>query len=509
MSELIHFNLTEKQILQEFLIGLAKCAIITQNTNEGIWVVDNDHKTVFVNERMIEIIGYNSSELLGTTIFEYMDEEGEKIARSYISKQDLSRQKEYKLITKNNEAIWVNLNSNIIAKDNVKGGAIAFISDITDLKKQQLHILREHQRYRSLFENSPVPTWDEDFSLIKKRIDELKLQGVKDFNEFFNNNLDEVDRCAQLLIVNDVNQAVVDLNETTSKEELIDGFRLLVNSKSTEYAIRQMVAIAEGDLECEFDAELKTFKGNLRHVNFKWAVVKGYEDNYGKVYLTTSDVTARIIAENETLKVANREKELLLMEIHHRVKNNLQIMSSLLNLQKNTSEDKATQELFDLSLHRIKAMAIVHDLLYKTKDFSKINFRDYMNALIAPLIASTHDGINNIDVEIKAPDCFFNINTAIPIGLLTNEIITNSIKHGFESSQKRKIYVFLSSIANDEYTLSIGDNGKGYPKEINFENTDTLGLQLIMSLTDQLGGVITRSFIEAGTHYKIKFKEVR
>ena len=132
-----------------------------------------------------------------------------------------------------------------------------------------------------------------------------------------------------------------------------------------------------------------------------------------------------------------------------------------------------------------------------------------MNALIAPLIASTHDGINNIDVEIKAPDCFFNINTAIPIGLLTNEIITNSIKHGFESSQKRKIYVFLSSIANDEYTLSIGDNGKGYPKEINFENTDTLGLQLIMSLTDQLGGVITRSFIEAGTHYKIKFKEVR
>jgi len=69
--------------------------------------------------------------------------------------------------------------------------------------------------------------------------------------------------------------------------------------------------------------------------------------------------------------------------------------------------------------------------------------------------------------------------------------------------------VFLSSIANDEYTLSIGDNGKGYPKEINFENTDTLGLQLIMSLTDQLGGVITRSFIEAGTHYKIKFKEVR
>lgn len=371
---------------------------------------------------------------------------------------------------------------------------------------EKLDVSQRH--YKSLFDDCPAPIWDEDFSKIKEYIENLKSQGVQDIRSHFETYPKALEECASLLIVNDVNQAVLDLNEATSKEHMLNNFTDLINEKSPRYVIDQFVAIANNERSCEFDAELITFSGVKRHVHLKWTVVQGFENNYGKVYLTTTDVTKRIIAENLLLQHSNKEKELLLKEIHHRVKNNLQIVTSLLNLQANSIEDEKTKSLFEISLHRINSMALVHELLYQSKDFSQINYGRYLERLIHPLIDSMNPTGSSILLKIEADDISLNINTSIPLGLLINEIITNSLKHGFEANQTGEIYLRLHDDGESNFRLCIGDNGNGYDNNFNIENADSLGLQLIHSLTEQLSGTISRDCSMAGTHYCVKFEEL-
>ncbi|MFT6245390.1 MAG: hypothetical protein ACJAXI_002161 [Crocinitomicaceae bacterium] len=141
-----------------------------------------------------------------------------------------------------------------------------------------------HLHYKSLFDDCPVPIWDEDFSKIKEYIEKLKSEGVTNFRTYFEANPRALDECASLLIVNDLNQAVVDLNEATSKEHMLNHFTELINENSPRYVIDQFEAIANNELSCEFDAELVTFNGIKRHVHLKWTVVKGFEKTYAKVY---------------------------------------------------------------------------------------------------------------------------------------------------------------------------------------------------------------------------------
>jgi two-component sensor histidine kinase len=367
----------------------------------------------------------------------------------------------------------------------------------------------DNQRhYKSLFDDCPVPIWDEDFSKIKGYIEKLKDEGVTNFRTYFEANPRALDECASLLIVNDLNQAVVDLNQATSKEHMLNHFTELINENSPRYVIDQFEAIANNELSCEFDAELVTFNGIKRHVHLKWTVVKGFEKTYAKVYLTTTDVTKRIIAENLLLQHSNREKELLLKEIHHRVKNNLQIVTSLLNLQSNSIEDEKTKSLFEISLHRISSMALVHELLYQSKDFSQINYGSYLEKLIHPLIESMNPAGSDISLNIQADEISLNINTSIPLGLLINEIITNSLKHGFDVNQTGEIYLRLHNDGDSNYRLCIGDNGNGYDKDFNIEEADSLGLQLIHSLSEQLSGTISRDCNMKGTHYCVRFEEL-
>lgn len=366
----------------------------------------------------------------------------------------------------------------------------------------------EIHSYKSLFEDCPVPIWDEDFSLIKKYLDELKSEGVTDFDSFFKSNPKALFECASLLIVNDVNQAVVDLNEADSKEHMLQNFRDLITEKSPDYALEQFIAIANNRTSCEFDAELITFSGVKRHVNLKWTVAKGFESNYKKVFLTTTDVTQRIIAENLLLQNSNKQKELLLKEIHHRVKNNLQIIISLLNLQISSIDDKNIKSIFELSLHRINSMALVHDLLYKSKDFSQINYGKYLETLIHPLIASMNPTSNPIELKMDVQNISLNINTSIPLGLLINEIITNSLKHAFDHDQKGEIYLRLHSVGYPNFRMCIGDNGKGYDPEFNLESANSLGLQLISGLSEQLSGTVERDTSQKGSHYCITFEEL-
>lgn len=482
--------------------------LIVETANEGVWIKDNDHATTFVNQQMASMLGYTPKDMIGRSYFDFVRPEDHKTVRKkHVTRiEGNSERYEFCFVHKDGSEVWTLINASPLVNDGQFIGSVGMISDITEQKLKEKERQENERRYQSLFENSPIPTWEEDFSQVKLYIDNLKSQGITDLRQYFKKNKDALYECGQLMIVNDINQAVVELNHAPSKKFMLSNFKNLVDSRSMEYAIRQFEAIANGDTSCEFDAELKTFTDEIIHIHLKWTVVKGYENNYKKVYLTTTDLTDRIVAENERLKLSNFQKETLLKEIHHRVKNNLQIIMSLLRLQSNSIEDPEVIKLFELSLHRINAMALVHELLYRSKNFSKINFKVYLNQLLKSLVETMCMPECKLLVDIKAKDIELNINTSISLSLLINEIVTNSIKYGFKGKHEGQIYIHLQQVEGRNYRLEIGDNGSGFELKEDLDSIESLGLQLIFSLTDQLDGQI-KKMDKPGTHYVLEFEE--
>lgn len=191
----------------------------------------------------------------------------------------------------------------------------------------------------------------------------------------------------------------------------------------------------------------------------------------------------------EKLKDSLNEKEVLIKEIHHRVKNNLQIISSLLNLQADGISDKNSREKFVESIGRVRSMAIIHELLYQSKNLSNIRVSDYFRELVR-FISETYNVESNIKVKLKisVKDEFIEIDKAIPCGLIINELLSNAFKHAFPKNQKGDIAIEFSSEAGKKklYSLKVEDNGIGIDKHIDTTNPGTLGLQLINSLVEQL-----------------------
>lgn len=221
----------------------------------------------------------------------------------------------------------------------------------------------------------------------------------------------------------------------------------------------------------------------------------------GAVYITR-DITELKNVENQ-LKSSLEEKEVLLREIHHRVKNNMQIISSLLNLQSRHITDEKTVNVLKESRNRVRSMAMVHEELYRSHDLSKIDFAEYSNRLLLGLFSSY--GVNHsfIKPEINIENIFLDIDTAIPCGLIINELVSNSLKHAFVDLQEGKVSIKFY-LKNEKYTLAVEDNGIGFPEDIEFENTKTLGLQLVNTLVKQLSGNIN-IYRDKGTLFKIIF----
>ncbi len=230
--------------------------------------------------------------------------------------------------------------------------------------------------------------------------------------------------------------------------------------------------------------------------------------------------TAQLEAANEDLKkeiierkraeeemaTSLQEKEMLLREVHHRVKNNLQVISSLLNLQSANIEDKKTLEMFRESQNRVISMAKIHEKLYRSGDLAKIDFAEYIRSLTYDLLRSYRSTSNHVDLKINVQNIRLGIDTAIPCGLIINELVSNSLKHAFPAGEKGEIHVDLLMNNDNSFTLVVGDNGIGLPEDINFRSTESLGLLLVSTLTNQLEGSIEvdRS---SGTEFRITFSE--
>ena len=231
-------------------------------------------------------------------------------------------------------------------------------------------------------------------------------------------------------------------------------------------------------------------------------------NTFGKSLLKTYNAlyTSKRVMANQV-----HEKENLLKEVHHRVKNNLQTVSSLLSLQSRNIENGTMKGLLKGTQNRVIAMAMVHEMLYMRKDISHIEYKSYVQELSEYLIRSIKGIDNNVILKIDIPDIKLGIDTAIPLGLLINESLTNALKYGIEGDEEGEINIKLQKDSEKEncYILEIGDNGIGFPETINYKNTKSLGLKLIHNLTRQLRGTIERDTSKKGTNYIIKFQEIK
>ncbi|TRZ74148.1 MAG: sensor histidine kinase [Deltaproteobacteria bacterium] len=215
------------------------------------------------------------------------------------------------------------------------------------------------------------------------------------------------------------------------------------------------------------------------------------------------DITERKQQTTELIR-SNREKALLLKEIHHRVKNNLQIIASLLRLNTKYSGDERVEEIFRESQDRIRAMAAVHSMLYKSESFSEINFGEYIRETARQLFRSYNTNPETISLLINAEDVMLSIDSAIPCGLIINELISNALKHAFPDGRSGEIRIAMKMDEND-VRIIFENNGVDFPEGIDFRNTETLGLQLVTMLVAQLDGSV-EMVGSGGTRYVITLK---
>ncbi len=229
---------------------------------------------------------------------------------------------------------------------------------------------------------------------------------------------------------------------------------------------------------------------------------QGHLRGFGKL---TRDVTERKAAEAQAREALRQE--MLLKEIHHRVKNNLQVISSLLFLQSTFVKEPATLEILQQSQGRVKSIALIHEKLYRSHDLEKLAFGDYVRDLLAEMTKTYGTGHNNVSFHCDIKDLSLGIDTALPCGLIINELVSNALKHAFPDGRHGDVWIEVCNIEDGRYRLEVRDNGVGLPGTHDWQHSKSLGLKLVADLTKQLDGKLVVGNVE-GTSFQITFSEV-
>ncbi|WP_449417910.1 histidine kinase dimerization/phosphoacceptor domain -containing protein [Phormidium nigroviride] len=290
----------------------------------------------------------------------------------------------------------------------------------------------------------------------------------------------------------DCNRATLKIFGCTIKEDLCGkqprdfSTRFQPGGEDSESLVKQHIAVAMETGSNRFDWLHQRIDGS----EFPGEVLLSAMEIDGKKVLqaVVRDITERKRSE-EGIKASLAEKEVLLKEIHHRVKNNLQVISSLLRLQSRYIQDRRTIEMLKESQNRVRSMALVHEQLYHSQDLSKINFSEYIHNLANNLFQAYEVNERGVKLRMNIDTVYLNIDTAVHCGLIINELVSNSLKYGFIDRQKGEVYIECL-VTNQQFMLTVRDNGIGFPAHLDFRNSGSLGLRLVCSLVNQLRGTI-------------------
>ncbi len=435
---------------------------------EGIYVIE------WITDSFYNITGFNKQDVdeHGNCWMFTVHPEDELIAETHLNtlKPGNKDVKNFRIVQKNGEILWIENHLECVEDEEGKLRIYGAAKDITE---------------------------------IERAVSDMKLSEEK-FRAIINNSTD-------IIRILDVYGKII--FESPSSERIL-GYPegALLGKSPMEYIHPDDRELVKTDLEAVFQ---NTNPGTptefrIKKVDGSYLAVESISQNMFNVpsvagiVVTTHPIEERKNMEN-AIKSSLREKEILLKEIHHRVKNNMQIISSLLNLQKEYVDDYEAINVLQESQNRVKTMSIIHEKLYQSDNLTHINIKEYVEKLINDLFFSY--AVTNITPVLDIKKIKLNIETALPCGLIISELVSNSLKYAFPEDTTGKLNVSMKKI-EDKFELIICDNGVGLPKDLDFKNTESLGLQLVNNLVGQLDGQIEVNN-SLGTKFRITFKELQ
>lgn len=501
----------EKQLLNQ------RYQFLTRNANDVILLSDSELNVLDANERAVSVYGYSMEELLKMKVTDLRTAEAAKAITEDLKKvrdesgnvyETVHRKKDNSVFPAEVSCRWIEIEG----KKYYQG----IIRDISERKRNEQALLEKNRELARM--NQQLLAADQELQASDEEL-RNQLAALQESRE----ELWKSEQRYRSIFENTGTASIIIENDTTIS---------LANAefeKLSGYSLNEI----EGRMKWtnfvwKYDLERMMGYHRQRRIDRKSAPIK-YEfrfiDRIGRVkdiFLTVDiipgtdksvasllDITNRKAAE-EKIKASLREKEVMLKEIYHRVKNNLQVISSLLNLQAGYLKDPKDKEMFKESQNRILSMSLVHENLYKSPDLARVDFYYYVRNLIGDLMKSYGVIGDNINVEIDIQDITLGVDIAIPCGLLINEIVSNSFKHAFkgfsEAGRKGNVKIALTSKEKILYILKVSDDGIGLNEDINLKNPVTLGLQLINTLVEQIEGTVSLEK-EGGAKYIIEFRK--
>jgi len=500
--------------------------IITENMDDTIWLLDMNQNLTFISPSAERKRGYSTKELRSMPLMEHLAPPFRPVVQEMLlamiedSKKypdrHITRTVDLEFKNKDHSSYWAETTISLIKKpDGIPTGFMGLGRDITERKKAEAIICAESARAKALLHISQM-SGDPDDEIVRFALDKaLELTGSP-VGYFGYTSGDE----SELTMVYWPSKIP---GKCTVKEKPL-ALRVSETGLLAE-AIRQRKPIITNDYAAPSPLKKGLPEGHVkifRHMNIPLferdhiVAVAGvgnketdYTDADVQQLTLLMDAMWRVIEKKkaDTLILASlHEKEMLLKEIHHRVKNNLQIIGSLLYLQSINVSDPFTQGILRECRTRVKSMALIHEKLYRSKDIGRIPFVTYLDGLVDALKESfgVDDARVAFDIVVTPADMTLNIETGIPCGLLVNELLSNALKYAFPDGRAGRVRIEIGQTAPHNYTLVIADNGVGFPKDIDFRNTPSLGLQLVNNLVTQLDGEITLD-TSAGTKFFIQF----
>jgi len=425
---------------------------LTENISISVFTFNMEGRFTYVNPTTSKMTGYSQKELLTKKFFDIVHpEDKEKVmSRGFdrIKGEDVIQQYDFKIITKQGKVRWIEiLNSRTIIDGLVV--VLGTATDITDCRNAAHRIIESEGQYKYLVESieEGMVIADESENLTFTNKAARKIFGYPD-KDFENMNF------KKLVSANDFKR-----------------FQL-----ETDNRIK--------GLSSKYEVEIIRKDGEKRLISVTASPLNKNEDFIGAIGIFV-DITDIRKAE-EKIKSQLREKEVMLQEIYHRVKNNLQIISSMLKLQASYVDDEYAIQLFRNCQHRVKSMSLVHEKLYRSDNLSEISFREYAESLIKNLFASLNISGNRISYELDINDINLNISTAIPCGLIINELITNALKYGFPEDKQGIIKISMNKLDNGKLHLTVWNNGVDLPKDFDMTDLSSFGMRLVEILQLQL-----------------------
>ncbi len=439
-----------------------------------------DFKLTFISDNSYDLTGYHKSEMLtrGFWINHLEPNDRKRILEAGLNQlfEQGYYSHEYRFLHRNGHYIWIYDQLNLIRDE--QGNPLEVIGywiDISDRKKIEEKLQETTSRLTSLISNLQLGV------LVKDEHGKIAL----------------------------INQAFCDLFEINNSSNrfigkefgiLADEFKhLFINA---EHAIKEhQQIIARKQIVTNQEIVLKD--GRVLEQNYVPIFIDSVDRGHLWMY---RDISDRKQAESR-LVTSLQEKEILLKEIHHRVKNNLLVVSNLLEFQADYINDPGLVKVLEDSRNRIYSMALIHEKLYRSMNLDTINFGEYLEDLVHNLFESYNIEDNRVTFELDLQPIFLNIETAHPCGLIVNELLSNTLKHAFPGSRKGKVNVLMTQNNKDQIIVRVADNGIGFPAHLDFRHVDSLGMELVCTLTEQLEGEITLNR-EGGTTFELKFAEL-